>query len=148
MHSVYEQDYIHTLSDDAKISLEDYHITINCPLKLNFHDGELVGEFNSLWPVLNKTWLQFKESKPSSSRMKGFWLYILKEYLIEYRNAAGVVLLLMSISKLAKIFLKDRGRISAEWLLGSVMLAINSLYKNMIDHLLKNSDIVKQKLIL
>lgn len=70
MHSVYEQDYIHTLSDDAKISLEDYHITINCPLKLNFHDGELVGEFNSLWPVLNKTWLQFKESKPSSSRMK------------------------------------------------------------------------------
>ena len=54
----------------------------------------------------------------------------------------------MSISKLAKIFLKDRGRISAEWLLGSVMLAINSLYKNMINHLLKNSDIVKQKLIL
>lgn len=80
--------------------------------------------------------------------MKGFWLYILKEYLIEYRNAAGMVLLLMSISKLAKIFLKDRGRISAEWLLGSVMLAINSLYKNMINHLLKNSDIVKQKLIL
>ena len=80
LHLVYGQDYIHALSDYAKSSLENYHITINYPPKLNCNDGELVGESNSLRPVLNKTWLQFKESKASSSRMKQFWFHIRKEY--------------------------------------------------------------------
>ena len=105
----------------------DYTITITYPPKLKCTESELVTEFNSLWPVLSKTWLMFNDSKPSSTRMHRFWDHVLEEHAIDYPNMSDLLLILLSVSpgtgplersfsKLSKICYKDRGCISAECL--------------------------------
>ena len=127
LYLLYGQEYTHTIPGQAKDSLEDYTITIRYPPKLKCTESELVTEFNSLWPVLCKTWLKFKDSKPSATRMRRFWDHVLEEHAIDYPNMSDLLLILLSISpgtgplersfsKLSKICYKDRGCISAECL--------------------------------
>ena len=78
-----------------KSSLEDYSITVKYPAKLKCDEAELVAEFNSHWPAVSKKWLKFKESKPSSTRMKRFWHHILEEHSVEYPNLADLLLILL-----------------------------------------------------
>ena len=84
----------------------------------------MISDFNSIWPVTGKTWLKFKDTKPSSSVSKCFWTHILKEHSISYPNLADLILIILAISsgtgplersfsKLAKICYKDRGCISS-----------------------------------
>ena len=84
----------------------------------------MISEFNSIWPVIGKTWLKFKDTKPSSSVSKRFWTHILEEHSISYPNLANLILIILAISpgtgalkrgfsKLAKICYKDRGCISS-----------------------------------
>ena len=105
----------------------DYTITITYPPKLKCTKTELVTEYNSLWPVLSKTWWKFKDSKPSSIRMHRFWDHVLEEHAIDYPNMSDLLLILLSVSpgsgplersfsKLSKICYKDWGCISAECL--------------------------------
>ena len=80
----------------------------------------MISDFNSIWPVTGKTWLKFKDTKPSSSVSKCFWTHILKEHSISYPNLADLILIILAISsgtgplersfsKLAKICYNDRG---------------------------------------
>jgi hypothetical protein len=84
-----------------------------------------VTEFNSLWPAISKAWLTFKNSKPSSNRMRRFWVHIVEEHSIQYPNLSDLILLLLAItpgtgplersfSPLAKICYKDRGNTEAQ----------------------------------
>ena len=40
---------------------EDYVITVKYPAKLNCSQIELLAEFNSCWPVIEKTWQEKKK---------------------------------------------------------------------------------------
>ena len=73
--------------------------------------------------MIGKTWLKFKDTKPSSSVSKGFST-ILEEHSISYPNLAALILIILAISpgsgplersfsKPAKICYKDRGCISS-----------------------------------
>ena len=84
----------------------------------------MISDFNSVWPVICKTWLKFKDTKPSSSVSKCFWTQILEEHSISYPNLADLILIILAISpgtgplersfsKLAKICYNDRGSISS-----------------------------------
>ena len=64
-----DRDCMHTISDLAKSLVEHDHITVKYPAKLKCDQAELVTEFNSPWPVVSKTWLKYKDAKPSSTRM-------------------------------------------------------------------------------
>ena len=118
--------HTHTLPAEAEEnSLTEYTITIKYLPKLKCKENELVSEFNSLWPIVTKKWLTFKDSIPSSNRIRRFWMHIVEEHYIEYPNLSDLVLILFSISPgtgplersfspLAKICYKDRGNTAAE----------------------------------
>ena len=130
LYCVYGKEFLHTVEDDrAKGELADYNIKIRYPPKLNCSEEELVSEFNSIWPIVNKAWLQVKTSSSSKKdeTIKDFWIQILNNHAIEYPNLCNLILLLLSISpgtgplersfsKLAKICYKDRNSIKADTL--------------------------------
>ena len=120
LHLIYSNKYLHELKEDFK----DFHVSIKYPSKIKCSESELISEFNSIWPVIGKTWLKFKDTKPSSSVSKRFWTHILEEHSISYPNLADLILIILAISpgtgslkrrfsKLAKICYKDRGCISS-----------------------------------
>ena len=119
LHLIYGNEYLHELKEDFK----DFHVSIKYPSKIKCSESELISEFNSIWPVIGKTWLKFKDTKPSSSVSKGFST-ILEEHSISYPNLAALILIILAISpgsgplersfsKPAKICYKDRGCISS-----------------------------------
>ena len=120
LHLIYDSEYLHELKEDFK----DFHVSIKYPSKIKCSESELISEFNSIWPVIGKTWLKFKDTKPSSSVSKCFWTHILEEHSISYPNLADLILIILAISsgtgplersfsKLAKICYNDRGCISS-----------------------------------
>ena len=61
LHMIYGKDYTHSVVDKAaKGSLDGYTISIKYPAKLKSNETDLIAEFNSLWPVMSKNWLNFK----------------------------------------------------------------------------------------
>ena len=120
LHLIYSNEYLHELKED----FTDIHVSIKHPSKIKCSEPELISVFNSIWPVIGKTWLKFKDTKPSSSVSKHFWTHILEEHSISYPNLADLILIILAISpgtgplersfsKPAKICYKDRGCISS-----------------------------------
>lgn len=119
LHLIYGKEYTHTVTDDdAKRDHHEYSILVKYPAKLDCTEDELVGEFNSMWSTTTKSWLKFKDSKPSSTRMRRFWVHIVLDYAIEYPNMCDLIMLLLAISpgtgplerSFSKFFCyKDRG---------------------------------------
>ena len=120
LNLIYRKKYLHELKEDFK----GFHVPIKYPSKIKCSESELISEFNSIWPVIGKTWLKFKDTKPSSSVSKCFWTHILEEHSISYPNLADLILIILTISpgtgplersfcKLAKICYNDRGCISS-----------------------------------
>ena len=157
LHHVYGKENNHVLDDiTCKGSLEDYTINITYPAKLNCTEDELVSEFKSIWPIITKKWLNFKDSKPVTDRIKRFWQEIVEENAIDYPNLCDLVLLLLSISpgtgpiersfsKLAKICYKDRNSLSASTLESLYLLSAMAITeddddfcKHVREHLQKN----------
>ena len=106
------------------MDFKDFHFSIKYPSKIKCSESELISEFNSIRPVIGKTWLKCKDTKPSSSVSKDFWTHILEEHSISYPSLADLILIILAISpktgplkrhfsKLAKICYKDRGSISS-----------------------------------
>ena len=113
-------DYLYELKEDFK----DFHVSIKYLSKIKWSDSEFISDFSSVWPVIGKTWLKFKDTKPSSSVSKCFWTHILEEHSISYPNLTDLILIILTISpgtgplernfcKLAKICYNDRGCISS-----------------------------------
>ena len=121
LFAIYGTEYSHTIpTDTEENTLKEYKISIKYPAKLKCTEEELLKEFNSLWPIISRQWHSFKESKPSRTLTKRFWVHIMEENCIEYPNLSDLVLILFSISPgtgplersfspLAKICYKDRG---------------------------------------
>ena len=120
LHLIHSNEYLHELKEDFK----DFHISIKYPSKIKCSESELISKFSSIWTVIGKTWLKFKDTKPSSSVSKCFWTHILEEHSISYPNRADLILIILaispgtgplerSLSKLTKICYKDRGCISS-----------------------------------
>ena len=113
LHLIYDSEYLHELKEDFK----DFHVSIKYPSKIKCSESELISEFNSSWPVICKTWLKFKDTKPSSSVSKCFWTHILEKHSISYPNLADLILIIFAIllgtgpwesfSKLSKICYRD-----------------------------------------
>ena len=128
LHHVYGKQNIHAMTDDeCKSGLIEYNITILYPAKLQCTEEELVSEFKSMWPIITKSWLKFKETKPVANRIKRFWIQMVEDNAVDYPNICDLVLLLLSISpgtgpversfsQLAKICYKDRNLLSPETL--------------------------------
>ena len=96
---VYGKTYIHDVTvDDAKFDLHDYDIKIEYPAKLKCSESELLAEFNSIWPTINKSWMQFKSSLPKPTVLKRFWIHIISEHAVVYPNLCDLLVLLLSIS--------------------------------------------------
>ena len=119
LHLIHSNEYLHELKEDFK----DFHISIKYPSKIKCSESKLISKFSSIWTVIGKTWLKFKDTKPSSSVSKGFST-ILEEHSISYPNLAALILIILAISpgsgplersfsKPAKICYKDRGCISS-----------------------------------
>ena len=116
---IYGNKYLHELKEDFK----GFHFSIKYPSKIKYSGSELISEFNSIWPVIGKTCLKFKDTKPSSSVSKRFWTHILEGHSISYPDLADLILIILAISpgtdplesfsKLAKICYKGRGCISS-----------------------------------
>ena len=119
LHMIYGNKYLHELKEDFK----GFHVSIKYPSKIKCSGSELISEFNSIWPVIGKTCLKFKDTKPSSSVSKRFWTHILEGHSISYPDLADLILIILAISpgtdplesfsKLAKICYKGRGCISS-----------------------------------
>lgn len=93
-----------------------------------------MSEFKSMWPIITKKWLNFKDSKPVACRLRRFWKEIVEENAVDFDNVCDLVLLLLSISpgtgpiersfsKLAKICYKDRNSLTPSNLESVYMLA-------------------------
>ena len=120
LYRVYGKEKRHEIDDVAyKGDFKDYTIEVVYPPKLTCTEKEIVDEFNSLWPSINRKWVTFKNSKPAVSLIKRFWNEIVGDNAIDYPNLSDLVLLLFSVSpgtgpiersfsKLAKICYKDR----------------------------------------
>ena len=76
LHLIYGNEYLHELEKDFK----DFHVSIKYPSKIKCSESEFISEFNSIWPVIGKTWFKFKDTKPSSSVSKRFSTHILEEH--------------------------------------------------------------------
>ena len=69
LYEIYGNEYVHKLENCDGI--EDYTITLKYLPKLQCTEKDLIAEFQSLWPILNKTWLmKFRDSKPKSTQTK------------------------------------------------------------------------------
>ena len=87
LNLIYRKKYLHELKEDFK----GFHVSIKYPSKIKCSESELISEFNSIWPVIGKTWLKFKDKKPSSSESKCFWTHILEKHSISYPNLANLI---------------------------------------------------------
>lgn len=67
LFSIYGKDYAHEVHKEAKGSLEEYTILICYPARLNGTENQLVAEFNSIWQLMTKSWLKFKEYSHANS---------------------------------------------------------------------------------
>ena len=127
LFSIYVKEYVHDVLDESKGSLVDdeYTISVRYPAKLQCSENELVNEFNSLWPLMTKAWLKFKDSALKSTTGKQFLIHIIEAFAIEYLNLFELIMVLLAISsgtgplgrsftKLAKICYKDRSSIASE----------------------------------
>ena len=77
LNLIYGNKNLHELKEDFK----GFHVSIKYLSKIKCSETKLISEFNSIWPVIGKTWLKFKDTKPSSSESKCFWTHILRETL-------------------------------------------------------------------
>ena len=128
LYQIYGKENRHEIDDVAyKGDFKDYTIMVVYPPKFSCTENELVTEFKSLWPEVNRKWISFKESKPAVSLIKRFWDDIVGDYAIDYPNVCNLLLVLFSISpgtgpiersfsKLAKICYKDRSNMKSSTL--------------------------------
>lgn len=135
LFNVYGREAKNVISDAKfKGDLNDFNITIRYQRKIKCTEEELLSEFKSLWPTLSKVWLQIKDTKPQSDRIKRFWTMIVEEHAIEYPNLADLIILLLSISpgtgpversfsQLAKICYKDRNSMAEDTIENLFLLA-------------------------
>ena len=126
LYVIYGTEYTHVIpTDTEENTLEDYKITIKYPAKLRCTENELLTEFNSLWPVVARQWHSFRETKPSRTLTKRFWVKMMGEHCIEYPNLCDLVLIIFSFSPgtgplersfspLAKTCYRDRGNTLAQ----------------------------------
>ena len=102
------------------------HITaikIKYEPKVDCTQEQIVKEFRSVWPVINRVWLQFKNEKKGA--LKRFFIFILDNYMIQYPNICELIPIMLSASsatgplersyaKLAKICYKDRNALHSK----------------------------------
>ena len=87
LNLIYGNKNLHELKEDFK----GFHVSIKYLSKIKCSESKLISEFNSIWPVIGKTWLKFKDTKPSSSESKCFWTHILEKHSISYPNLASLI---------------------------------------------------------
>ena len=102
-------------------------------------ENEVITEFNSIWPPVNKTWLQFKSTGPKSSLIKRFWINIISNHVVVYPNLCELLTLFLCVSpdtglversflKLTKICYKDRRNVKSSTLEALYLLSSMNIH--------------------
>ena len=119
---LYCQSYVHTIDENDEF-WGKYKISIRYPAKIDCTVEDLVSEFRSLWPIINKSWKPFMKDKINGNR--NFWNMMSSQYTITHPNLFQLLDIVFSMavttgplersySKLAKICYKDRNKLSPE----------------------------------
>ena len=93
---IYGKEYIHNIEHCE--GLADYTVSLKYLPKLKCTENEIIGKFNSMWYILNKVWLKYKDFNPKNTRTKRFLNYILEQYSVQYSNIAVLILIIFAIS--------------------------------------------------
>ena len=120
---------------DAHFFIE-WNVSIKYESKLSCTEDKFISELESLWPVFNRNWNEFKDIKIDA--LYKFYSFIVDNYMISHPNVCEMLLILMaaspntsplerSYSKLAKICYKDRNRLMVSNLETLYLLAVHKI---------------------
>ena len=56
LHAIYVVDYVHEVEDHNEFGCADWDITIKYKSKIQCSSEDLVSQFKTLWPKMNKEW--------------------------------------------------------------------------------------------
>ena len=79
---IYGKDHTHEVCNKAKGSLKEYTVLVLYLAKLNCTENQLVREYNSMWQLMMKATLKFKDSTPEPTVTKRFFYSISLENML------------------------------------------------------------------
>ena len=137
LHTLHGTNYIHEIPkvDDGR---KDYNISLLQKRKLNCSEKKITHQFQNVWPIFNKVWLQYREC--IKDQHINFVNHILSNYTITHPDVCDLMMILITIapstrpleqsfSKLCKICFKDRNNLLIKNLETLYLLAANNYPK-------------------
>ena len=124
LHTLYGTDYVHNVKE-MKSGWKQFKITLCHERKLKCTEEDIVKEFNNLWPIMNRSWAQYRDIKNKHSLHLIFFNHILSNHTITHPNISELIKIFISVapntsplersfSKLAKICYKDRNQLTSK----------------------------------
>lgn len=138
LHSIYGVDYIHEVEDQNEFGIAGWDIKIKYQAKIQCSSEDLVSQFKTLWPKMNKEWCAWKKDSAKQGSSAGFWKHMLEQYAYLCCELFELIMIVMAISpgtgplersfsKLEKICKKDRNQLAAKSIENLWLLAIYQL---------------------
>ena len=137
LHEIYGNDYVHAVEDQGEFGVIGWDVTITYKAKLSCSADELVSQFKTMWPMMNKEWVAWKKKK-GHPNTREFWKHMLEQYGYLASDLFELINILMSISpgtgplersysKLEEICKKNRNQLAAASIQNLWLLAIFNL---------------------
>ena len=115
--SVFCVNYVHNVPPERGYS--DYEVSIHYNKKISCTSDELISQFNNLWPIINRSWLEFWDKDNNNF---SFWQMTVSQYTISHPYLCEMIKILLAsasttrplerlCSKLGKICYKDRNKV-------------------------------------
>ena len=137
LYQIYGVDYTHQV-EKVGFAVPGWDITVSYDAKNHCTEEDLINQFKTLWPKLNKEWITWNKEKAKRFQTKEFWKLMIENYgfmccdlfqllTLVMAISPGTGLLERSYSKLEKICKKDRNHLDSKSIESLWLLAIFNL---------------------
>ena len=97
LYQIYGVDYTHQV-EKVGFAVSGWDITVSYDAKIHCTEEDLINQFKTLWPKLNKEWITWNKEKTKRFQTKEFWKLMIENYGFMCCDLFQLLTLVMAIS--------------------------------------------------